>query len=642
MTPADNEVALIKKINNGQAFFFAGSGISYMSFMPSAGKVLCKTADSFLPQEAEYKSAREMIILDENNYRIQPELLYETLLYLFKSIDTLLLWKSLSPDYLKTYGYPIVPNINHLFIVDYSVKNNVPIFTTNFDCLFEEAAKELGYDYEVVLPYTNNETESMQSFQSGHAKKGRAYIFKLHGSISLNGKDALDALCTTMTSISKANFPVIDFLQTMCRNKHIIFVGYSGRDIDYFPEIKKRSLHHNPFWIDQFRDPATKENCEYIKAIPITLYPNEVFEKQRPDLNRPVPVVDVVLAETVFDSLQNELKKRVILSEDDKRLLLAQLIREVGGYQLAYSLLLSLYRNNALSTEKQVILLLTLSSLAHENSRYESCGFFAKEALRIAQRNHYLGSYAIRALFQVSESKRMLIAHDTSFSYNINYLDALLAFLSFLKNAAVTRRRMKKLKATKDKSIADIFTIHDSIEHRIRLFALLQAFIKQVLDKEDSIFRKRLRSWLINRWQEIRRECFLEGYSHGIANTYKFETRINRNIDDLKEGNHIYNLTTYETGKGLALRNVAEDLFQHGDYTNAKKSFLEFFETGLRSGNKLNAIKGLLGVAKCNKALLIKPLLGSDHLRTLKSLMSNVEGKNWQRYFSVALSEIEH
>ena len=119
----------------------------------------------FLPQDVEYESIRRIILPNENSYRIQPELFYENLLYIFNSTDTLLLWKSLSPDYLKKFAYPVVPNINHLFIVDYSVKHNVPIFTTNFDCLFEEAANELGYEYEVLLPHTNTELETIQLFQ---------------------------------------------------------------------------------------------------------------------------------------------------------------------------------------------------------------------------------------------------------------------------------------------------------------------------------------------------------------------------------------------------------------------------------------------------------------------------------------------
>ena len=642
MTLSDNKTTLIDKLKIGQAFFFTGSGISYMSFMPSAGKILSKTADIFIPQDDEYKAARNMIIADENNYRIQPELLYENLLYIFNSTDTLLLWKSLSPDYLEKFGYPVVPNINHLFIVDYSVKNHVPIFTTNFDCLFEEAANELGYEYEVLLPHTTAEVDAIRSFQAGLAKQNTAYIFKLHGSISSHGGESLDMLSTTMVSISRANFPVIDFLETLCGSKHIIFAGYSGRDIDYFPEIKRRSLAYSPFWIDQFREPATRENCEYINATPVTFYPNEIFEKEKPELNRSIPTVDIALVEAIFDSLQKELTRSIAINEDEKRLLLGQLLREIGDYKLAYKLLLGLYRNNSLSAEKQAILLLALSSLAHENSLYESCGFFAKEALKITQQKPHLDSYAIRALLQTSESKRMLIAHDAIFLYNMNYPDAFLALLTFLINAALVGRKIQKIRKTKTKNLVDIFAIHDLIEHRIRFFALVQALVKPILDKKESVASRLLRSWLINRWQEIRRASFLEGHSHGIATAYRFETRIRWDIDEVNEGTHIYELRTYATGKGLTLNNIAEDIFKHGNYADAKKYYFEFFNTGLKSGNKLNAIKGLFGVAKCNRALSVDPLLTPNELMILKDLMRYIEGKNWQRYFSLVLKEIEH
>jgi len=642
MTLLDNRTKLINRLNTGEGFFFAGSGISYLSFMPSAGKILCKTADIFLPQDEEYKASREIVISNENDYHIQPELLYETLLYVLNSNDTLFLWRSLSPDYLKMFGYPVIPNINHLFIVDYSVKNNVPIFTTNFDCLFEEAAKELGYDYEVLLPHTNAEADAIQSIRNGTIKKGVAHIFKLHGSIYFHGFESLETLSTTMISITKVNFPVIDLLETISRSKHIIFVGYSGRDIDYFPEIKRRSLSYTPIWVDQFHDPATKENCEYINAIPVISYPNEIFEQEKPELKRSIPPISKGIAEEVFTSLQKELVKRIAVNEDEKRLLLGIFVKEIGDYKLAYRLLLGLYRNNSLTLEKQTILLLALSGLAHENSLYESCGSFAKEALRITRRKSYLESYAVRALFQISESKRMLIAHDAIFLYNMNYPDAFLALLSFLLVDLLVRGKVQKIRNGKVNNIADIYATQDLIEHRIRLFALVQAFVKPIIDRKEFILSKFLRTWLINRWHEIRRESFSEGHSHGIATAFRFETRINWDVDELKEGRHIFELRSYETGKGLILSNIAEDFFKSGHYADAKKFYLEFFDNGLKSGNKLNAIKGLLGIAKCNRALSIYPLLAPSDLRLLKELMRCIEGKNWQRYFSRVLKAIEH
>lgn len=636
----DSKALFIEKLRQGEVFIFAGSGISYLSSMPSAGKVLYKTAEAFLPQDEEYKSAREKIIVDENNYQIQPEVFYESLLYLFKSTDTLLLWKSLSPAYLKSQKYPVVPNINHLFVVDYSVKNNVPIFTTNFDCLFEEAARELGYNFKVLLPHTDDEKEAIKSFADRNAKKNVVYIFKLHGSISINNDESLDSLCTTMTSISRANFPVIDLIETICKHRHIVFIGYSGRDIDYFPEVKKRALTRRPFWLDKFNDPATTSNCAYIGAVKVEFFPDEIFKLERPEFNRGTLSVSADFINRMLEQLQAEIRERVKPTVEEKHLLLGQLVRNVGEYSLAYKVLLSLYRNNTLSINKQVSLLLSLSSLAHENSRYESCGSFAREALKICKQDPTLESYQVSALCQISESKRMLIAHDTSFSHNINYLHALGTIASFVRNGWLIKRKLRKIKSTGTRVTADVFAIHDYLEHRIRLIALLQAFIKPIIDNFKLPFKGFLRNQLIRVWQEIRQECFLQGYSHGIANTYKFETRINRHIEELEEGKHIYDLTVYETGKGLVLRNIAEDLFARGEYVDSKKYFHMFFESGLASGNKLNAIKGLLGIAKCNKALVISPLLEPPESAVLKDLMRAVEGRNWQRHFDRVLQEI--
>ncbi len=136
-------------------------------------------------------------------------------------------------------------------------------------------------------------------------------------------------------------------------------------------------------------------------------------------------------------------------------------------------------------------------------------------------------------------------------------------------------------------------------------------------------------------------ESSSEGYSHGIANSIKFQTRIDRNMDALAEGEYIYDLTTAETGKGLLLRNRAEYYFEKKDYERSKQLFFNFFDNGFNSGNKLNAIKGLLGVAKCNEALAINPLLEQGDLKKLKDLMAGIEGSNWKKYFKKMLNKIE-
>lgn len=95
----------------GAAFFFAGSGISYESLLPSAGKVLLKTAELFFPSGTEFTDIKERIIHDENNYSIQPEIFYENLLYLTNSLESLNLWNILSESYLKRFNFSLLPKI---------------------------------------------------------------------------------------------------------------------------------------------------------------------------------------------------------------------------------------------------------------------------------------------------------------------------------------------------------------------------------------------------------------------------------------------------------------------------------------------------------------------------------------------------
>lgn len=637
----DNKSVFLEKIKTGDVFFFAGSGISYMSLMPSAGKVLCKTSQLFLPQDNEFKIEREKVIVDDNKYTIQSEVFYENLLYLTNSLDSILLWKCLSPNFLKNYSFPIAPNINHLFIVDYSVRNKVPIFTTNFDCLFESAANELNYNHKIILPYTEDERSTIELFKNDKLENNTAYIFKLHGSISIGENDSIATLFTTMNSISKVNFTIINFLQNLCNNKYIVFAGYSGKDIDYFPEIKKRTLKLKPFWIDKFHDIETKNNCEYIKASEVLSYPNEIFMNIKPEFVRNTPTIKEEILESIFNDLHSIIKERVEFNAEDKKLLLGLLLKEVGEYKPSYSLLLTLYRNNYFNKEKETILLINLSKLAHENSKYESCHFFAKEALRVINSDSKLESYTIISLCQISESRRMLIAHDISFFYNINYIDSLFAIISFIKNSFIIKRKSRKLRSESKEKISYIFVRHDSIEHKIRFYALLQAIIKPIIDQNIGNISNSLRSHLERKWQNIRAECAKIGYSHGIANSFKFQTRINKDIESLNEGEHIYDLTTAATGKGLALRNRAEYHFENKEFDLSKKYFYDFFDSGIKSGNNLNAIKGLFGIAKCNKTLKITPLLEQNELYSLKKLMFNIEGKNWQKYFSKILNEIE-
>ncbi|MBF0607266.1 MAG: SIR2 family protein [Candidatus Magnetobacterium sp. LHC-1] len=628
-----------EKAKSGSIFFFAGSGVSYNSHMPSAGKVLSKTLDVFLSDNDQYDIYKKKIFRGETDYTIQPEIFYENLLLLTNDSTSLSLWKCLSPNICKLYQIPYEPNINHLYIVNYSIKNKVPIFTTNFDCLFEEAARKLNYcEPEIILPYTDSEKKTIDILENGKAKPGVLYIFKLHGTIAINDKDTPDNLHTTMSSITRVNFPTISFIERLCSEKHMVFVGYSGRDIDYFPEIRRRKRNKAPFWIDMFNDNATKSNCEHLNAISILSYPDSFFRELEPELFCSEQGAASIMNERLFMDLQLEIKNSLSLNKDEEILFLSMLLSSVGEYKDAYMILLSLYRNNTLSDEKHAILLIKLSQMAHENSRYESCALFAKEALMVTRKHIYLKAYRIASICQFSESRRMLVAHDTYFITNLNYYDIVMTIFSFLFNTVYIAYLFHSLKEDVTKT-PYIFALHSIIEHKIRFVAIIQGVMKPLCDR-TRLLKSILRRILNSLWDLLRKESVEAGYSHGIANTYKFQTRINSNVEALINGELIYDLTSASTGKGLALRNRADHLFNQGDYENAKTIFYKFMKISVECGNKLNAIKALLGVARCNKKLSIKPSMTADELLILKNIMAGVEGKNWRNSFAKILKII--
>ena len=451
-----------------------------------------------------------------------------------------------------------------------------------------------------------------------------------------------------MTSISRVNFDLIEFICYLCVEKHIVFVGYSGRDIDYFPEIKKRNIGCSPFWISKFdRIDVTYLNSEKINAIRVSgNYPSQLFEQINNNTKIKVKKIDIdsKIVEKIFMSLQNDLKKKISLTNEDKILFLGLLCKETGEYEIAYEILCNIFHNSflAFNVEKKILLLITLSKLAHETSRYKSSEIFAKAALEMIKKMSNLNSYSIICWCQICEAKRMLIAHDTSFFYNFNYLDSFLVFFSFIYTSIRINLKNKRINYDiyTNKSVSEIIASNESIEHRIRFLALFQAISKPIIDSNIFFISSLVKNFLIKRWKIIQKESYYKGYSQGIANSLKYMTRIEKDLNLQVEAEHIYELTTSYSGKALSQRNKAEYYFEKGEFEKSKEYYVKVYKYGVKSGNRLNSIKGMLGVAKCNKALGINPLLNTQELDELKELMNQVEGDNWRKYFKQVLSEI--
>lgn len=236
-----NEIKFaIDKLKSGEIFFFAGSGVSYASNLPSAYTILEHTVNVLLP--IDLASTEKADICSS----IQPEVFYESIIRITQPYDSLNIWKSLYKGEQEKYQIECEPHITHFFIVDYSNRNRLPIITTNFDSMFERAAELLCMKYKIFLP----------SDTPPKLNEELLCICKIHGSIQDNrGQYSPRSLLTTMTQITTVNIKWIDYICNVMNHQHLCFFGYSGRDIDLFPylsEASNKSGRKKIIWINKF------------------------------------------------------------------------------------------------------------------------------------------------------------------------------------------------------------------------------------------------------------------------------------------------------------------------------------------------------------------------------------------------------
>ncbi|NTW89268.1 MAG: hypothetical protein HGB26_09210, partial [Desulfobulbaceae bacterium] len=337
MLPAigrSNQEIFFELLNGASLFFFAWSGISYASGIPSAYTFLKTATSAIFPGLSD----KELEILSG----VQPEIFYESLLAYVPSEVALQPWMALHPNVASRFGSPPKPNLVHFELVRYSSTNSIPIFTTNFDTLFEDAAAILGLHCTVLLP------DALPKFPSTGAT-----ICKLHGSISDNcGRPSIDNLYTTMSAITRSNNTWIEALTRLMDRKHICFVGYSGRDLDLFPFIEsytKRSTTREPIWINQtfFNDPSEGPSVR-CGAIRLSgLFPYDLFK----EIGAVEPSVSAVTqtnfiigkkgTELALTSLACDFATKSKLTIVDRETLRIQLHAKLGRYSFAHDLLQS-------------------------------------------------------------------------------------------------------------------------------------------------------------------------------------------------------------------------------------------------------------------------------------------------------------
>jgi hypothetical protein len=320
-----NKRELFDSLKKQNCFFFTGSGISLSSQVASVSDVLGHTCNVFLPEyESDFSHVPEKISLSRKDYicnYIQPELFYSILLDFAQDETVLGMWNCLKQDHY-TKRYIPKPNFIHYFIVVYSYLSKVPIFTMNYDKMFESACEMLNIPYSVHV-----DTSRLSEHKEGVA------ICKLHGDLQENTGDKVTSkdIGTTMSSISKKNSKWLQYINANMKQYDMCIWGYSGRDIDYFPFIKDypNTTNKKRFWAignpEKFTvDGITKENASLLPNVRrIKGYPSSMEEKL-------TDILDYLDKKAGYMSYIFRFLKEKPVSQNEKDLFLRELAEQIS------------------------------------------------------------------------------------------------------------------------------------------------------------------------------------------------------------------------------------------------------------------------------------------------------------------------
>ena len=611
---------LTEKLQNNQIVFFAGSGIGYDSGLVDIFDVLTRTENVFLPTLD--KDQREVI------YDTQPELFYSILLacshYNNKCLD---MWKCLNPQTWTPEYFPR-PNFVHYFVTAYSYLAGVPVFTVNYDTMFETACSELGIkEYEVLLePPTQAENPE-------HILR----ICKLHGNADFNADGDIDpaSFKTTMSEISKLNQPWLEYMSVFQKNKHFCFIGYSGRDIDYYPHMKKvfkSPEAPQPFWLMSQKDIDDKDetflNADRIgRTIIINNYPNAVFPG----------IYDDVFGKTKFQAKMESLyttphkkmeksAKNLFLDALQARIPKVHINTEL--FWVVFSQLTDRYKelNKCLYDfdmknfvpEKWEQYLFLNAKMRDErvHAQFTKYRKTAKELLSLAnsvkEKTPEDYQQIMNAKLQIISSYQMIIPAHLAFKIPIYYRKyglALYVRLRFsLLNLAFKHLIKRKKKEFNEFEDATIVTVQEA---KLRAYSMDVNFLP-----------KRCRKKL----EKLKKEAGIKGNYTTFYGVDKYLNRLSESEDRITDIERATAMTYEFSTESIAKRDL-------GNYRDA-------LNIAVKNDDTLNIIKDLLGIAYShslkNKGFNKSGggLLSKDEEKLLLEKMKEVEAKSLSKAFA--------
>lgn len=626
--------SLFKALDSDRVVFVLGSGICYEADVPSAALFLGATLRAHLFED-DYKQLEE-VLGDEVSRRhptgskstpervLQPEMMYESLLRLGAK-DCLNVWGILE-DFRN-------PTLAHHLAVAVAHRSNAPIITPNFDLLFETAAHQQELDTQV---FTNRPNEPLRSVELGFAS-----IWKVHGSIGAGVAE----LGTTISTISRRSEELVRGLSELAVDSTLLISGYSGRDVDLFPELVRQFKDRPVYWLDESFKTETKygehERARAIDAIRVPAYLSTVGQLYANSRHIDIPEPTTPPATPLPLALPPRW-----WDEIDSSLFLSECLHAASEYREAAEVLADL--ESAVTQSSRELQELHYWRLrgrsAHERNQFYLSELSAKRGIkksRMVKHTSIDDLPAFRELFQCmrAESIRMQFANDPYSRSAPSWWYATRAFLSMtfqtLRLAVRHRAGTDQTRFTPSSSL-QLAADSERIEHSIRYVA----FIQGAFDRVGIVGNRWLRRWLVRWWDVLQERSERVGYAAGIANVEKYRGRLHADHsishpELVAEGQSIFEFLNYSTGQQLIVRDWAAASETKGDLTLARLLYEVMWVMASDSGALLNEAKAILGLSRLSTGTS-----GRLPMR-IRRIASQLDSPDWTRFLQEEARTLE-
>lgn len=592
-------------------------------------QILEASARLFLPIDPNHSSDVAKVLhcrgaADAPLNGIQPEIFYENLLTVVDSPRALLLWRALSPHWLSARGAELQPNANHFAIVTNAARHGRPVFTMNFDMLFEEAADRLDIRVAQTVVSPGREIER------DNFADGRLHLFKLHGSILVKGREALESLGTTMQAISAVNQPMLDLLGSLARRHVLAFVGYSGCDIDYFPVLAGTEFSSAPYWFP-VGDPVTQRHAERLGARILDGLPGTLFAEIEPGLPAPRPLDSGALLEDLKASVD------LRLTDSQKLYFLALCLNSVGRNDAALRIIAELGDEVAsLPPANRVGALLLRARVEDCTSGYTRSAASAQAALRTAKTARGDGAideiqYAAlraRGRYHLAMARQQQIGPSISYGHpSVDWRPGPFALLARLVagiltsiRLALTKSRLHRI-AGPARRFEFIRAEHAINDHTI----MFLGGILTILEQSRLIRLPPVRGVFVALVSHLRGQASLSGDYYSYAHAHKYLNRVS-GVDTSVEAIETYGLLRDPLNYALVCRDSAVRHLKDGNCEKAAQSFRLALDASLTCGSRSIAVKSLAGLAAAGG-------LTDPDRELLARLGPEVEGAGYRRFW---------